>query len=83
MINVLTDVSNTDLRWWETRLAGLRREWPANKLIGDLHFETMVTVDAGNLFVALPPDFTSVGDMNLLFCFTAPAFHSHHQVTFI
>ena len=67
MINVLTDVGNTD------RLAGLRRERPANKLIGDLYFETMVAIDARKHLVALPRDFSSIGNMDVLFGFTACA----------
>ena len=83
MINVLTDFGNTDFGWWETRLAGLRRERAANKLIGYLYFETMVAIYTRNLLVGRLRDFGSIGNMNLLFGFTAGAFHSHYEVTFI
>jgi hypothetical protein len=83
IINVLMDISHTDFGWWETRLAGLCRERPANKLIGDLYFETMVAVDTGNLLVALVRDLSPGGNMNLLFGFTAYAFHGHYKVRFI
>ena len=83
MINVLTDFSNTDFGWWETRLAGLRQERPANNLIRDPYFETMVAIYTRNLLVGRLRDFGSIGNMNLLFGFTAGAFHSHYEVTFI
>ena len=61
----------------------LRREWPANKLIGDLYFETIVALDAWNPLGARLYTFSSVGNMNLLFSFTACALHRHRKVTFI
>ena len=67
----------------ETLLAGLRRERPANNLIGDLYFETMVAIYTRNLLAGLLRDFSSIGNMDLLFGFTADAFHGHYKVTFI
>ena len=61
---------------------GLRRERPANNLVRDPYFETMVAIYARNLLVGRLRDFSSIGNMDVLFGFTACAFHSHYEVTF-
>jgi hypothetical protein len=64
-------------------VANLRRERPANNPIGDGCFEMIVAIDAWNRLIAHLCAANTGGHMNLLFGFTAWAFHRHYNIVLV
>jgi hypothetical protein len=59
------------------------RERPTNNFIGDRYLEIDVAIEAWNRLIAHLCAANTGGNMNLLFGFTAWAFHRHYNIVLV